>query len=130
MGLNGTERKRLMYEAKVLIEQSELTKTEKECLSKNIEYYLSIITKESIVKDCYCEWYKNDDGEQGINLVWDWELVKGRWGFNTQNGYSFCFHFGTGVCEWMGGDSGENGFYPDYDVDELELQMTYNHLIV
>lgn len=128
MGLKGTEKTRLLKEAKVLIgRHSDLDKDEKNVLIENVEYFLSIITKDSVVKDCYWKWY-NDEDEQGITLVWDWELVKGTFVICSNNSHGFHFSFGK-TSYWFGGNGGEDGFYPDYDVDELELQLTYNKLI-
>ncbi|MBP5516732.1 MAG: hypothetical protein J6X86_07275 [Bacteroidales bacterium] len=128
MELTGTNKTRLLEEAKALIErQSDLAKNEKYVLTENVEYFLSIITIDSVVKDCFWEWY-NDEEEQGITLVWDWELVKGRFCICSNNSHGFNFSFGDGAW-WFGGNGGEDGFYPDYDIDELELQLTSNKLI-
>ena len=81
------EKKRLLEDAIVLIElQTHLSKDKKENLIENVKYFLNIISRDSIVKDCFWEWYKNNDGEEEIDLVWDLEYVKGRFGIDIHNG--------------------------------------------
>ena len=124
------EKKRLLKEATILIElQTHISKDKKENLIENVKYFLSITSRDSIVKDCFWEWYKDNDGEEGIDLVWDWEYVKGRFGIDIHNGHGFGFDFGIGGGAWWGGDDGNDGFYPDYDVNELESILIGNHLI-
>ena len=123
------EKERLLNEAMVLIEkQTHISKEKKENLMENVKYFLSIISRDSIVKDCFWEWH-NDDSDEGIDLVWDWEFVKGRFGIDINNGHGFGFEFGTGGGGWWGGEDGKYGFHPDYDVDELESILLKNHLV-
>lgn len=125
-----SEKEGLLNEAKVLIEkQTHISKEKKENLIENVKYLLILISRDSIVKDCFWEWYKDEDGEEGIDLVWDWEFVKGRFGIDINNGHGFGFEFGTGGSEWCGGGDGVDGFYPDYDVDEIESILLCNHLV-
>lgn len=125
-----SEKKRLLAEASLLVEkQTHIPIEKKENLMENVKYLLGIISRDSIIKDCFWTWYKDDDGDEGIALVWNWEFVKGRFGIDINNGHGVCFEFGTRGGEWCGGGEGVDGFYPDYDVDELESVLIGNYLV-
>ncbi|MBR6444897.1 MAG: hypothetical protein IKS94_00450 [Prevotella sp.] len=73
-------------------------------LMENVRYFLSVISRYSIVKDCFWEWYQDDDDEEGIDLVWDWKYVKGKFGIDINNGHGFCFELGSSGGSWCGGE--------------------------
>lgn len=124
------EKKRLLEDATILVElQTHISKDKKENMIENVKYFLSIISRDSIVKDCFWEWYRDDDSDEGIDLVWNWVFVKGRFGIDIHNGHGFSFEFGTRGGEWCGGGDGVDGFYPDYDVEEIENILLCNHLV-
>ncbi len=124
------ETKRLLEEAGTLLgQQNHISEKIKDNLIENVEYFLSLISRDSLIKNCFWEWYKDDDGEEGIGLVWDWEYFKGRFDIDIHNGYGFGFEFGTDGGAWCGGDDGKYGFHPDYDVTELKMMLHGNHLI-
>ena len=101
-----SEKERLLSEAKILVEQqTHISIEEKKNLIENVKYFLSVISRNSIVKDCFWEWYKDGDCDEGIDLVWDWETIKGKFGIDLNNGHGFGFEFGAGGSAWWGGEN-------------------------
>lgn len=126
--MEGTERKRLMDEAKMLIEQSELSAEEKDNLTRNIESFLSMISRDSIVKDCKWSWFDETECEgRGLDLTWDWKDMHGVFGFYTDNGHGFSFDFGENGWSGclFGGEDGEHGFSCGIFVDDFENTLTH-----
>lgn len=105
------EKKRLLEEAKHLIEDSMLDSCEKDNLISNIEYFMSRVSKENYLSKCKWAWFDNGEDGHGLDLVWDWPDVKGCFGFYTDNGHGFSFEFGEHSEGWyFGGEGGEYGF--------------------
>lgn len=105
------ETTRLIEEAYCLIKQSDLSPEEKDNLKRNIEYFMSCISKDSYVAGCQWAWFDYGEGRRGLDLKWDWKDVKGVFGFYTDNGHGFSFEYGNeGDACMFGGEDGDYGF--------------------
>lgn len=123
---NEMEKTRLVEEAKLLIEQSQLESIEKENLLNNIEYFMSLISKDSYVSQCKWAWFDEGEDGHGLDLIWDWHDVKGCFGFYADNGHGFSFEYGDPPSAFYnGGEGGEHGFYCGIFVDEHQSQLAY-----
>lgn len=121
-----SEKERLLEEAKCLIRQSELKEWEKENLNRNIDFFLSHISKDTYLSQCKWSWFDEEDDGHGLDLLWDWKDVKGCFGFYTDNGHGFSFDYGeNGECFQFGGEGGDHGFSCCLFIDELETQLSY-----
>lgn len=126
-----TEKQRLWEEAQKLIELSEYSDDEKRNLSENISNFLSMVENENILKDTqwsyfdYAKEYDDKDEEgKGLDLCWNWENVKGVFGFYTNNSHGFSFDFGENNTHCMfGGEDGEHGFSCDIFLNDFERAL-------
>ena len=117
---------RLIEEANRLIEESDLLREEKENLKRNIESFMSCISKDEYVAGCYWAWFDEGEDGYGLDLTWEWKDVNGVFGFYVNNGHGFSFEFGQKATScWFGGESGEYGFSCGLFVSELEMQLAH-----
>lgn len=120
------EKTRLMREANILIDQSDLELEEKENLKRNIEHFMSYVSKDAYVTGCQWAWFDEEEDERGLDLKWDWKDVKGVFGFYTNNGHGFSFEFGNdGDAFMFGGEDGEYGFSCGIFLSDLEGTLAY-----
>lgn len=129
--MESDEKERLKREAQVLIDQSDYTDEEKNNLSTNIYKFLSMVENEQILKNTtwsYFDYREEDndhDGGKGLDLVWNWEKVKGVFGFYTNNGHGFSFDFGKDSFDgcMFGGEDGEHGFSCGLFLNDFESSL-------
>lgn len=121
-----TETTRLLEEAKLLLQESSLPSCEKDNLMRNIEYFMSQVKSVKHVANCKWEWFDEGEDGHGLDLIWDWPDVKGRFGFYADNGHGFGFKFGehSEGC-YVGGEGGEYGFSCGLFLDDLEGTLTH-----
>ena len=120
------DRNRLLEEANILIEQYDFNPEGKQNLRKNIKHFMSRVEKEQTLKDTKWERFGEDEDGDGLNLIWDWEDVKGVFGFYTDNGHGFSFDFGkSGDAFMFGGEDGEYGFSCGLFLNDFENELSH-----
>lgn len=120
------ETDRLLEEAFSLIESSDLQQEEKENLKRNIQHFLSCVSKDSYVKGCTWAWFDYGEDGHGLDLNWDWEDVKGVFGFYADNGHGFSFDYGKdGKAFMFGGEDGEHGFFCGIFLEDFEATLAH-----
>lgn len=120
------EKTRLFDEAMILLGQSSIPAEEKENLKRNIEHFLSMVSKDTFVAKSTWAWFDKGEDGYGIDLKWEWKDVKGVFGFYADNGHGFSFAFGeSGEHTMCGGDGGECGFSCGVFIHDLESNLTH-----
>lgn len=118
------ETTRLIEEANYLIEQSDLKSDERKNLNRNIGEFMSLLSKDDYVAGCEWSWFDYAEDGHGLNLNWNWEDVKGVFGFYADNGHGFYFDFGEkGTSFWAGGEDGEHGFNCGLFLSDFEHEL-------
>ena len=120
------EKTRLLEEVKLLLKESTLESFEKKNLIRNIELFLSLISKDSYLQNCKWSWFDEGEDGHGLDLIWNWQDVKGCLGFYADNGHGFSFEFGehSEGC-YFGGEGGEYGFDCGIFIDNFEGTLTH-----
>ncbi len=133
--MESRDKERLMKEAQELIERSDYSDEEKNNLTNNIVTFLSMVEKDELLKNTtlryfdYRKEYNDPEGGKGLDLVWDWDKVKGVFGFYSDNGHGFSFDFGNdGNACMFGGEDGEHGFSCGIFLDDFERTLERNEL--
>lgn len=133
--MESRDKERLMKEAQELLERSDYADEERNNLTNNIGKFLSMVEKEETLKNTtwsYFDYRKEDndpEGGKGLDLVWDWEKVKGVFGFYTDNGHGFSFDFGKdGDACMFGGEDGEHGFSCGIFLGDFKRTIEQNKL--